>query len=100
MKTPDFWAPGGWWPLLDLRKSRDEFGVLIPTNAAWKLKATVSVEEHPKQRFKSMLQMFRFVRSLGSSVYTATRAAWQGFYGSGSQIVESELISNTVPVNP
>src|SRR5690349_21504728 len=65
----DFWAPSQLWPNLigHPEMARKEFGVLAPTNAAWKLRVSVFMQQASMlDRLKSMPGLWRSQRQNGS----------------------------------
>jgi hypothetical protein len=93
------WAPSQGWPIGDPKQGREEFGILVPTNAAvWRLRVRVGMET-PNQfkRFKEMLRFYKGLRRNGVPILKAAKDAWNSFYGLSSQEVESGTITNSVP---
>jgi hypothetical protein len=101
-KVPNFWAPSQSSPMGDPKKGRTEFGVIAPTNApVWKLRVTVHMETPSQlERFKMMPGLWWNMRQNGSSIYGATKDTWNAFYSDSNQWIESEPMTNTVPVVP
>ncbi len=94
---PDFWAPSQGSPTGDPIHGRNEFGVVVPTNApVWKLRVMILFETSSLDRIKSMPSLWRSLRSSGSSFVQSTHATWTAFYDGGQQTLESEPITNTV----
>ncbi len=97
-----FYAPSKTWPLGHPKKARQEFAIIAPTNAStWKLRIRVWCEDPhnpgPFQRFKDLPTMWRAARNAVSPVSTACWYAWSSFYGKASQVLESDLITNSTP---
>ena len=97
-----FWAHSRIWPMGDPRKVRKEFPVLAPTNASvWKLRVTFYWDNPndpgPVQRIKTLPTMWRSARSAGWPLFTACSYAWNAFYAKNFGVIESNLITNSVP---
>jgi hypothetical protein len=93
-----FWAASQSSPMYDPRKGWREFGVVAPMNApVWKLRVRVVKGPSRSERFKQMVGIWRITRRDGGSLYEATMESWYSFYEISSDVIESDLITNTVP---
>jgi hypothetical protein len=79
--------------------AQKEFGVCAPTNApVWKLRVVAAMETPRSfQRFKAMANTWRANRRSGRPFFKATSDAWNQFYFSGFEQLESDVITNALP---
>ncbi len=90
------------WPLGDVRQIRREFGIPAPTNpAVWKLRLTVYWDDPndptPLERLKKLPHMWKAARAAGSPLFAACWYSWNFFDSKGSQVLESDFITNAIP---
>ena len=89
----DVWKPLG---LGDPFRGQKQFGVLEPTKAgAWKLRVTVATET---ERVHGIKTLWRLLRMRGTSLFAATKQSLEAFYPNRSEVIESDFITNSVPV--
>ena len=90
------------WPLGEPGLARKEFGIFPPTNSVWKLRVSIVFEgpNEPSriQRIKDFPTMWRAARAAGSSFTKALWYTWNAFDGRDSQVIESDRITNAIPV--
>jgi hypothetical protein len=98
-QTNGFWAPSHVWPIDDPGKGRKEFGVLVPTKApVWKLRVGLWVDTPISiQRLKNNITTWALLRSAGRPFFRAIRETWVAFYVADEPVIESELMTNSVP---
>jgi hypothetical protein len=74
-----------------------QFGVLAPTNAStWKIRVEIIRPANQFERFNAMRGLWSFLRKRGDSFSTAMRETWTTPILSGHQVIESDLITNSV----
>ena len=93
------WA--AWHPsVLDASiKVGQEFTVPAPDMPpVWRLRARLWTDERfSARRLKLMWENWLWLRGRGRPCLRAASETWNGFYGAYSQVIESELITNSVP---
>lgn len=99
-----FWAPSQQWPMGDPAWAAQDIGVLAPTNVpCWKFRVIVETETISQLgRLQDIPRTFGHLRANGTPLLTAIRKAWNlvwdGFYEGKSQILESDPITNDLPL--
>jgi len=95
----NFWAASQAWPMGDFRRGRQEFGVLAPTNTiVWKFRVRVCISMPRSSAWLTTMQKdWMAQRRRGISFLKATRDTWNTFYSMGTEEIESECITNSVP---
>jgi hypothetical protein len=78
------------WPIETIKTARNEFGVLVPKDAAiWQLRVIVGMESPEAfELFKQMAVTWKGLRQRGDSLYGATLMSWHTFYETEGRVVE------------
>lgn len=95
---PGFWAMSQCAAIGSENEALREFGVHAPTNCPeWRLRVTINLEPASQLvRVKEMSKTWSNLRLARIPFFTSVFMIRNGFYGTDTQVIESDLITNSV----